>query len=88
MRAFRPASTVSAAARHRRIKVGEPVWMTGVPFRKHADPSAMPTTMSLASFSRTAGDGPRNATEYGHMSRVNVDNELAISSLALDLLFD
>ena len=39
-------------------------------------------------FSRSAGDGPRNAIEYGHMSRVNVDIELAISSLALDQFFD
>lgn len=39
-------------------------------------------------FSRSTGDGPRNATEYCHMSRVNVDIELAISSLALDCLFE
>jgi S1-C subfamily serine protease len=39
-------------------------------------------------FSRSAGDGPRNATEYGYMSRVNVDIELAITSLGLDRLLD
>lgn len=34
-------------------------------------------------FSRAAGDGPRNAFEYGHMSRVHVTTQLAIQGLAL-----
>ena len=34
-------------------------------------------------FSRAAGDGPRNAFEYGHTSRVQVATELAIQGLAL-----
>lgn len=34
-------------------------------------------------FSRAAGDGPRNAFEYGHMSRVQVTTQLAIRGLAL-----
>ncbi len=37
-------------------------------------------------FSRAAGNGPRNATEYGHMTRINVDIELAISSFDLTAL--
>ena len=35
-------------------------------------------------FSRAAGNGPRNAFAYGHMTRVGVRSGLAITGLALD----
>ena len=34
-------------------------------------------------FSRAVGDGPRNAFEYGHLSRVQVATRLAVEGLAL-----
>ncbi len=34
-------------------------------------------------FSRTVGNGPRNAFEYGHLNRVHVASQLAIDGLAL-----
>ena len=84
MRAFRPASTASAPT-HQGGRTGLD---DGRSFPEARRSLSYADHDVAGLFSRTAGDGPRNATEYGHMSRVNVDIELAISSLALDLLFD
>ena len=37
----------------------------------------------LGMFSRAAGDGPRNAFEYGHLERINVTAALATRGLRL-----
>ena len=40
--------------------------------------------LAIGMFSRTTGDGPRNAFEYRHVGRIHVRSKLAMSGLSID----